>query len=176
MPHSTTESRIMKLLDRLVHHDDMQAQFWRTDFPILKTKVHGKPLVYLDNAATTQKPQAVIDAELKYYRDYNANVHRGIHALSQWATDAFEAARTKVQRLINAASPSEIIFVRGATEAINLVAQSYARSRLKAGDEIIVSTMEHHSNIVPWQMVCQQTGATLRVAPINDKGELLMDA
>ncbi|MGE5757270.1 MAG: aminotransferase class V-fold PLP-dependent enzyme, partial [Sideroxydans sp.] len=95
----------MKLLDRLIHHHDLQAQFWRTDFPILKTKVHGKPLVYLDNAATTQKPQAVIEAELKYYRDYNANVHRGIHALSQWATDAFEMARTKVQRFINAASP-----------------------------------------------------------------------
>ncbi len=165
----------MKLLDRLIHHHDLQAQFWRTDFPILKTKVHGKPLVYLDNAATTQKPLAVIEAEMKYYRHYNANVHRGIHALSQWATDAFEAARTKVQRLINAASPSEIIFVRGATEAINLVAQSYARSHLKAGDEIIISTMEHHSNIVPWQMVCQQTGATLRVAPISDKGELQMD-
>jgi len=166
----------MKLLDRLIHHHDLQAQFWRTEFPILKTKVHGKPLVYLDNAATTQKPLAVIEAETKYYRDYNANVHRGIHALSQWATDAFEAARTKVQRLINAASPSEIIFVRGATEAINLVAQSYGRSRLQAGDELIVSTMEHHSNIVPWQMVCQQTGAILRVAPINDKGELQMDA
>ena len=166
----------MKLLDRLIHHHDLQAQFWRTDFPILKTKVHGKPLVYLDNAATTQKPQAVIEAELKYYRDYNANVHRGIHALSQWATDAFEAARIKVQRFINAASANEIIFVRGTTEAINLVAQSYGRSRLQAGDEIILTTMEHHSDIVPWQIVCQQTGAKLRIAPINDMGELEMDA
>lgn len=165
----------MKLLDRLIHHHDLQAQFWRTDFPILKTKVHGKPLVYLDNAATTQKPQAVIEAELKYYRDYNANVHRGIHALSQWATDAFEAARTKVQRFINAASANEIIFVRGTTEAINLVAQSFGRSRLQAGDEIILSTMEHHSNIVPWQILCQQTGATLRITSVDDMGELQMD-
>ncbi len=166
----------MKLLDRLVHHHDLQAQFWRTEFPILKTKVHGKPLVYLDNAATTQKPVAVIEAESKYYRDYNANVHRGIHALSLWATDAFETARKKVQQFINAASPNEIIFVRGATEAINLVAQSYGRSQLKAGDEIIISTMEHHSNIVPWQLLCEQTGAVLRVIPINDLGELEMDA
>ena len=165
----------MKLLDRLIHHHDIQAQFWRTDFPILKTKVHAKPLVYLDNAATTQKPLAVIDAETKYYRDYNANVHRGIHALSQWATDAFEAARGKVQRLINAASPEEIVFVRGTTEAINLVAQSYGRSRFRAGDEIILTRMEHHSNIVPWQMLCQQTGAVLRIAPISDSGELQID-
>src|SRR5512135_1732452 len=127
MPRSTTESRIMKLLDRLVHHDDMQAQFWRTDFPILKTKVHGKPLVYLDNAATTQKPLAVIEAESEYYRRHNANVHRGVHALSQTATDAYEGARAKVQRLLNASSPNEIVFVRGTTEAINLVAQSYGR-------------------------------------------------
>ena len=166
----------MKLLDRLIHHDDLQAQFWRTDFPILKTKVHGKPLVYLDNAATTQKPLAVIEAEMKFYRDYNANVHRGIHALSQWATDAFEAARTKVQRLVNADSTDEIVFVRGTTEAINLVAQSYGRSRLQAGDEIVLSQMEHHSNIVPWQLLCQQTGARLRIAPIDDNGDLQMAA
>jgi cysteine desulfurase/selenocysteine lyase len=166
----------MKLLDRLVHHHDLQAQFWRTDFPILKTKIHGRPLVYLDNAATTQKPLAVMDAELKFYRDYNANVHRSIHTLSQWATDAFEAARGKVQRFLNAASPDEIVFVRGTTEAINLVAQSYGRSHVKAGDEIVVTTMDHHSNIVPWQLLCQQTGAALRAAPINDMGELDMDA
>ncbi len=166
----------MKLLDRLMHHHDLQAQFWRTDFPILKTKIHGRPLVYLDTAATTQKPLAVIEAETKFYRDYNANVHRAIHTLSQWATDAFEGARAKVQRLINAASPGEIVFVRGTTEAINLVAQSYGRSRLKAGDEIIISHMEHHSNIVPWQLLCEQIGAKLRVIPINDTGELLIDA
>jgi cysteine desulfurase/selenocysteine lyase len=165
----------MRLLDRLIHHHDIQAQFWRTDFPILKTKVHGKPLVYLDNAATTQKPLAVIETETKYYRDYNANVHRGIHALSQWATDAFEAARTRVGRLINAASPAEVVFVRGTTEAINLVAQSYGRSRLRAGDEIILSRMEHHSNIVPWQMLCDQTGAVLRIIPVADNGELQME-
>ncbi len=166
----------MKLLDKLTHPHDTLAQAWRMDFPVLNAKVHGKPLVYLDNAATTQKPQAVIDAETKYYQEYNANVHRGIHALSQLATDAFEAARGKVQHLINAASSNEIIFVRGTTEAINLVAQSYGRSRFQAGDEIILSRMEHHSNIVPWQMLCQQTGAILRIAPINDNGELEMDA
>lgn len=165
----------MKLLDKLMHHDDLQAQFWRTDFPILKTRVHGKPLVYLDNAATTQKPQAVIDAERDYYANYNANVHRGVHALSQRATEAYEVARVKVQQLLNAADSSEIIFVRGTTEAINLVAQSYGRSRLQNGDEIILSEMEHHSNIVPWQMLCQQTGARLRIIPINDDGELCMD-
>lgn len=165
----------MKLLDLLIHHHDIQAQFWRKDFPILKTKVHGKPLVYLDNAATTQKPLAVIEAETKYYLNYNANVHRGIHALSQWATDAFEAARTRVGCLINAASPAEVVFVRGTTEAVNLVAQSYGRSRLRAGDEIILSRMEHHSNIVPWQMLCDQTGAVLRIIPVADNGELQME-
>lgn len=155
---------------------DLQTQRWRDDFPILQTKVHGKPLVYLDNAATTQKPLSVLEAENHYYRSDNANVHRGIHALSQRATDAFELARVKVQHLINAASPNEIIFVRGTTEAINLVAQSYGRSRFEAGDEIILSTMEHHSNIVPWQILCQQTGARLRIIPINDAGELKLEA
>ncbi|MDO8208626.1 MAG: cysteine desulfurase [Gallionella sp.] len=156
--------------------DDLQVLRWRADFPILETQVHGKELVYLDNAATTQKPLAVIEAVSGYYRHYNANVHRGIHALSQRATDAFEAARAKVQRLINAASPDEIIFVRGTTDAINLVAQSYGRSRIKAGDEIILSQMEHHSNIVPWQLLCQQTGASLRIIPVDDSGELQMEA
>ncbi len=155
---------------------ELQAQRWRDDFPILQTKVHGKPLVYLDNAATTQKPLSVLEAENHYYRNDNANVHRGIHALSQRATDAFEAARVKVQHLINAASPNEIIFVRGTTDAINLVAQSYGRSRFKAGDEIILSTMEHHSNIVPWQILCQQTGARLRIIPVNAAGELELEA
>ena len=156
--------------------ENQAVQRWRADFPILETNVHGKPLVYLDNAATTQKPLAVIEAENLYYRHDNANVHRGVHALSQRATDAFEAARLKVQRLINAASPNEIIFVRGTTEAINLVAQSYGRSRFKAGDEIILSRMEHHSNIVPWQILCEQTGASLRIIPINDAGELELEA
>ncbi len=165
----------MKLAELYTHPGDVQAQFWRTDFPILKTRVHGKPLVYLDNAATTQKPLAVIEAESKYYCNYNANVHRGVHSLSQLATEAYEGARVKVQQLLNAASPSEIIFVRGTTEAINLVAQSYGRGRLQAGDEIILSQMEHHSNIVPWQMLCQQTGARLRIIPVDDSGELQLE-
>ena len=156
--------------------DELQTQRWRTDFPILEMNVHGKPLVYLDNAATTQKPLSVIEAESHYYRNDNANVHRGVHALSQRATDAFEAARVKIQHLVNAASPDEIIFVRGTTEAINLVAQSYGRSRFKAGDEIILSQMEHHSNIVPWQILCQQTGANLRIIPVNGAGELDLEA
>jgi cysteine desulfurase / selenocysteine lyase len=149
---------------------------WRQDFPILRETVGGKPLVYLDNGATTQKPEMVIATEAEYYRHTNANIHRGVHALSQRATDAYEAARGKVQRFINAASTQEIVFVRGTTEAINLVAQSYARPRLQPGDEILISAMEHHSNIVPWQMVCQQTGAVLKVVPINDAGEFEFDA
>ncbi len=149
---------------------------WRDDFPVLGEHVHGRPLVYLDNGATTQKPQVVIDAEANFYAHDNANVHRAVHALSQRATEAFEAARRKVQRFINAAAPEEIVFVRGTTEAINLVAQSYARPRLAPGAEIIISAMEHHSNIVPWQMVCEQTGAALKVIPINDAGELDLDA
>ncbi|WP_327037003.1 cysteine desulfurase [Methylotenera sp. G11] len=156
--------------------DDFLVLLWRNDFPILQVTVHGVPLAYLDNAATTQKPLSVIDAENHYYRNNNANVHRGIHALSQRATDAFEAARVKVQHLINAASANEIIFVRGTTEAINLVAQSYGRSFFKAGDEIIVSGMEHHSNIVPWQILCEQTGAVLRIIPVNHSGELEFEA
>jgi cysteine desulfurase/selenocysteine lyase len=166
----------MKPVEFQAMTDDPQVQRWRADFPILDTMVHGKPLVYLDNAATTQKPLAVIEAESRYYLRDNANVHRGVHALSQRATDAFEAARVKVQHFVNAASPDEIVFVRGTTEAINLMAQSYGRSRFKAGDEIILSTMEHHSNIVPWQMVCQQTGAKLRIIPVNDAGELDLEA
>ena len=148
----------------------------REDFPILKQTIHGRPLVYLDNAATSQKPQSVIDAESRYYATLNANVHRGIHDLSQRATDAFEAARDKVRRFINAADAKEVVFTRGTTEAINLVAQSYGRSRFKPGDEILVTEMEHHSNIVPWQLLCEQTGAVLRVAPIDDTGTLRMDA
>jgi cysteine desulfurase / selenocysteine lyase len=147
----------------------------RRDFPILHQRVHGKPLVYLDNAATTQKPQAVIDALVHYYTTDNANVHRGVHQLSERATEAYEAARVTVQHFLNAAESCEIVFVRGATEAINLVAQTYGRSVLCAGDEIVISAMEHHSNIVPWQMLCEEKGARLRVAPINDAGELMLD-
>ena len=149
---------------------------WRADFPILREQVHGHPLVYLDNAATTQKPQSVINALADYYARDNANVHRGVHTLSQRATDAYEAARGKVQRFINAAAPEEIIFTAGTTGAINLVAQSFARPILAKGDEILISAMEHHSNIVPWQLVCQQTGALLKVVPVNDAGELELDA
>ena len=148
----------------------------REDFPILKELIHGKPLVYLDNAATSQKPWSVINAERDYYTHLNANIHRGVHDLSQRATDAFEGARGKARQFINARKNEEIIFVRGTTEAINLVATSYGRSKLKAGDEIVVSEMEHHSNIVPWQMACEATGAVLRVIPISDSGELDMDA
>jgi len=147
----------------------------RADFPILAQSIHGKPLVYLDNAASTQKPRAVIDCIRKVYEEDYANVHRGVHTLSQRATDLFEGAREKVRAFINAASGREIIFTRGTTEAINLVAQSYGRSKLGAGDEILITAMEHHSNIVPWQMVCGQTGAVLKVAPIDLDGELVLD-
>jgi cysteine desulfurase/selenocysteine lyase len=147
----------------------------RADFPILSTKVHGKPLVYLDNGATTQKPDAVIDRISRYYRQENANIHRGVYHLSQVATEAYEDARRKVARFINAPDEPEVIFTRGTTEAINLVASSYARQVLKAGDEIILSTLEHHSNIVPWQIAAEATGARIKVIPVNDDGELLLD-
>jgi cysteine desulfurase / selenocysteine lyase len=147
----------------------------RADFPTLQQYVNNRPLVYLDSAATTQKPQAVIDAVTAYYTEHNANVHRGVHELSRVATGMYEAARKKVRAFMNAAGEEEIVFVRGATEGINLVAQSYARPLLHVGDEILISEMEHHSNIVPWQMVCEQTGAALRVIPINDNGELRLD-
>ncbi len=147
----------------------------RRDFPILHQQVHGKPLVYLDNAATSQKPRRVIEALDHYYNADNANIHRGVHTLSERATAEYEGARDKVKQLLNAADRREIVFVRGATEAINLVAQSFARPRLQPGDEILITEMEHHSNIVPWQMVCEQTGAALKVVPINDAGELQLD-
>ncbi len=147
----------------------------RRDFPILDRTVNGRPLVYLDSGASSQRPIAVLRAVEEYETHSHANIHRGVHALSQAATEAFEGARERVRRFINARSTKEIIFVRGTTEAINLVAQSYARTRLTAGDEIIVSALEHHANIVPWQMVCEQTGATLKVAPINARGEFLYD-
>ena len=147
----------------------------REDFPILKQKVNDRPLVYLDNAATSQKPQVVIDALVNYYMTENSNVHRGVHTLSQRATDSYEEARAKVQQFLNAADDKEIIFVRGTTEGINLVAQTYGRQNVGPGDEIIISAMEHHSNIVPWQILCEEKGAHLKVVPINDDGELLMD-
>jgi cysteine desulfurase/selenocysteine lyase len=147
----------------------------RHDFPALQEKVHGKPLIYLDNAATSQKPQVVIDAIARYYQSENSNVHRGVHFLSELATQAYESARTRVRQFLNAAHDREIIFTRGTTESINLVASSYGRSRVRAGDEVIISAMEHHSNIVPWQMLCEEKGAILRVIPMNDAGELLLD-
>ena len=147
----------------------------RTDFPILQRSLHGQPLVYLDNAATTQKPQAVIDRLVRYYADENANIHRGVHVLSVEATDAYDAARERVRRFLNAAEAREIVFVRGATEAINVVAATYGRTHVGAGDEVVISEMEHHSNIVPWQMLCEEKGAHLRVIPITDSGELRLD-
>ncbi|MBI3013227.1 MAG: cysteine desulfurase, partial [Elusimicrobia bacterium] len=147
----------------------------REDFPILKTKIHGHPLVYLDNAATTQKPQVVIQAIQDYYAQINSNIHRGVHTLSEQATQRYEEARKTVQEFVHASNPREIIFVRGATEAVNLVAQSFGRQKVHEGDEIIISTLEHHSNIVPWQILCEETGAKLRVIPIGDNGELLLD-
>ncbi|HYJ16737.1 MAG TPA: cysteine desulfurase [Candidatus Limnocylindria bacterium] len=161
--------------DGVVASEKFDVARVRQDFPILSRKIHGKPLVYLDNGATSQKPQCVIDAIDHYYRAENSNIHRGVHHLSEQATAAYEAARGKLRGFINAGSDRQIIFVRGTTEAINLVAQSYGRSFLKAGDEIIVSAMEHHSNIVPWQMLCEQVGAKLRVIPINHDGEIVME-
>ena len=147
----------------------------RADFPILARQIHGKPLVYLDNAATTQKPQAVIDSMIRYYTSENSNIHRGVHTLSELATESYEQARATVQRFLNAAESREIVFVRGATEGINLVAQTWGRANIGRGDEIVLSAMEHHSNIVPWQILCEQQGANLRIAPVNDVGELLFD-
>src|SRR5690554_4034021 len=147
----------------------------REQFPVLERQVHGHPLVYFDNAATAQRPLKVIEAMDDFYRRYNANVHRGVHQLSVEASEAFEAARESVRRLLNARSTRELIFTRGTTEAINLVAQAYLRPRLQPGDEILISHMEHHANIVPWQLLCELTGARLCVAPINERGELLVD-
>jgi cysteine desulfurase/selenocysteine lyase len=147
----------------------------REDFPILHQSVHGKPLVYLDNAATTQKPLAVIEALENYYRHDNSNIHRGVHALSERATEAYERVRTSVQNFLNAADAKEIVFVRGTTEGINLVAQTYGRKNIGSGDEVLITAMEHHSNIVPWQLLCEEKGAKLRVAPISNRGELLLD-
>lgn len=147
----------------------------REDFPVLAERVHGKPLAYLDNAATAQKPRAVIQRLAKYYETENSNIHRGVHRLSEKATQAYEDARGTLRRFVNAAEDREIVFVRGATEAINLVARCYGGARLQAGDEVVVSAMEHHSNIVPWQIVCREKGARLRVVPIDDRGDMVLE-
>ncbi len=160
---------------RSVDPQDFDIDRVRADFPILQQEVHGRQLVYLDNAATTQKPVSVIEALERYYYLDNANVHRGVHELSERATRAFEAARVKVREFLHAHDAKEIVFVRGTTEAINLVAQSYGRANLKQGDEILITEMEHHSNIVPWQLLCEQTGAVLKVVPINERGELIVE-
>ena len=148
----------------------------RADFPILNQLIHGKPLVYLDNGASSQKPRAVLEALTHYYENNNANVHRGVHTLSERATDAYEGARNRTARYLNAAESSEVVFTRGTTESINLVAQAWGRTRLGRGDEVLVSVMEHHSNIIPWQLLCEQTGATLKAIPISAQGELDMAA
>lgn len=163
------------LLRTAPHRPEFDVNRIRKDFPILQQAVHNKPLVYLDNGATSQKPQAVIDAIEHYYKQDNANVHRGVHSLSERATQGYEQARETARRFLNAAHHREIIFVRGTTEAVNLVAQSFARPRLQPGDEILLTEMEHHSNIVPWQIACQQTGARLRVLPVNETGELQLE-
>lgn len=150
----------------------LNSQLVRADFPVLHQQINGHPLVYLDNAATSQKPRQVIDAVSHYYLHDNANIHRGVHKLSQRATDEYEGARSKVRQFVNAASDKEIIFTRGATEAINIVAQSFVRPMIQAGDEILISHLEHHANIVPWQMLCEQTGAVLKVIPMTHSGEL----
>ena len=161
------------------HARTLEARFdverVRQDFPILQESINGHPLIYLDNAATTHKPQVVIDTISKFYQSQNANIHRGVHTLSQRGTDAYENARTIVQKFINARSPDEIVFTRGTTDSINLVANCLARYLLASGDEVLISESEHHSNIVPWQMICEQFGSNLIVAPINDDGEILVD-
>ena len=155
---------------------ELDVRSVREDFPILRTLAHGKPLIYLDNAATTQKPQVVLDRLVRYYTHENANVHRGVHLLSERATDAFEEARKTAARFLHAADTREIIFVRGTTEAINLVAQTYGRVHVGAGDEVVVTVMEHHSNIVPWQILCDERGARLRIVPMTDEGALRIDS
>ncbi|WP_276502823.1 cysteine desulfurase [Terrimonas pollutisoli] len=163
------------MIETITIKDTLDVQAIRRHFPALSREVKGKPLVYFDNAATTQKPQAVIDALVDYYSSYNANIHRGIHTLAEEATAAFEATRDTVKEFINAPSREEIIFTGGTTEGINLVAQTWGRQNIRQGDEIIVSNMEHHSNIVPWYVLCQEKGAVLKVIPINENGELLLD-
>ena len=162
--------------DTITASPKLNIDMVRNEFPILQTSIYGQPLVYLDNAATTQKPNVVIKAIDDYYKEYNSNVHRGVHHLSQKATDAFEEVRRKVQAYINAVHEHEVIFTKGTTESINLVATCFGKRFVNKGDSIIISAMEHHSNIVPWQMMCEERGATLKVIPINEKGELLMNA
>lgn len=158
-----------------VDRSSFDIRYIRKQFPVLAQTVRGKPLVYLDNAATTQKPQVVIDTLSRYYTAENANIHRGVYELSQNATRAYEDARSKIAAFLNAAEPAEIVFTRNATEGINLVAQTFGRSKVGAGDEVVISEMEHHSNIVPWQLLCEEKGARLRVVPINDDGELMLE-
>jgi cysteine desulfurase/selenocysteine lyase len=157
----------------LKDHTAFNVETIRKDFPILQREINGKPLIYFDNAATSQTPQQVIDVIVDYYSNYNANIHRGVHSLSQEATDAYEAARKKIQTHFNAAQPHEIIFTSGTTHGINLVANGFS-NRLQPGDEVLVSALEHHSNIVPWQMLCERTGATMKVIPMNADGELVL--
>ena len=169
-----TTRNLVQALPREALSPGFDVRKIREDFPILKQKMHGKPLVYLDNAATTQKPQAVLDSILRYYTQECANIHRGVHWLSEEATRDYEQARAKVRDFIHARDDKEIIFVRGTTEGINLVAQSYGRAHVGMGDEVLITAIEHHSNIVPWQLLCEEKGAVLRVAPINEKGEVLL--
>ena len=159
---------------RATTHPDINP--WRADFPAMAKQIYGRPLVYLDSAATTQKPQALLDAIVHAYVHMSANVHRGVHALSADATAAYEASRARVGRFIGAASADEIIFVRGATEGINLVAQTHGRMCVGAGDEVVISAMEHHANLVPWQRLCQEAGATLKVVPLDGRGDLDLEA
>jgi cysteine desulfurase / selenocysteine lyase len=165
----------MSIAAKPVANSRIDIEQVRADFPILQQKVRGKPLVYLDNAATSQKPRQVIEAITRYYEGGNANIHRGVHFLSEHATEEYESVRRVAQEFINAASSTEIIFVRGTTEGINLVAQTFGRARVQSGDEVLITDMEHHSNIVPWQILCGERGAKLRVAPINDRGELILE-
>ena len=167
--------RPLQIPERDRSDDSFDVARVREDFPVLAEKVHGKPLAYLDNAATAQKPRAVIRRLARYYETENSNIHRGVHRLSEQATRAYEDARGTVRRFVNAAEDREVVFVRGATEAINLVARCYGGARLQAGDEVVISAMEHHSNIVPWQLVCREKGARLRVVPIDDRGDVVME-
>jgi cysteine desulfurase/selenocysteine lyase len=171
---ATTTSR--QIVDRLpASGTGFDVQRVREDFPILKRRIHGKPLVYFDNAATSQKPVTVIEAEEHFYESDNSNIHRGVHELSERATRAYEDVRVKIQKFVNAREAREIVFVRGTTEAINLVASAWGRRNLRGGDEVLISAMEHHSNIVPWQLLRDEIGMVLRVAPINDRGEILFE-
>ncbi len=169
-------SKVLTFPERTRPHGKFDLAAVREQFPALRQVVHGHPLVYLDNAATAQKPLAVIEALVRYYTRDNSNIHRGLHELSERATEAYEQARATAQRFLNAADPREIIFVRGTTEAINLVAACWGRAHLKPGDEVVISEMEHHSNIVPWQILRDQLGCVLRVVPVNDRGEFLLEA